>query len=435
MKVYQITEARRNPEQNPKVSINQEIDDYVAEENEPAYVSFTKVDKLGINPGSEYNTPLGIYAYPADYVQKETQNGQWMRALPFAGKSEYANLFRARDSDNIVDLVNMPALEARGYYKKLSEIWVKISSSKEVSEAAVIAKAPKKWDTPESKWKTAVDQIEKVINDSTKMALFPEYVGGRFWYITMTVAEMIAEKTGKKQIVIWNKLFRELGIDGCVDEGVGIIHSNEPTQAVFFSTDAIRDVKRVLNKWSPEEVEIGVEKGQKYKQKAQILAKQINQMTPDQIYSAFNTGNFDQHAINLIKIPGGRVQLLKRDPYLVQFINRPTTQEQVVAIRRDDNLLTDIAKRKKLSNAAVEYLLANQPANGVMYALSLAINEGFKLSLNAMLLAVEVNLDLLEATARRRPLPKQVVQLALRKFPTGRIPSWLVVEAHRYGLI
>ena len=51
MKVYQITEARRNPEQNPKVSINQEIDDYVAEENEPAYVSFTTVDKLGINPG------------------------------------------------------------------------------------------------------------------------------------------------------------------------------------------------------------------------------------------------------------------------------------------------------------------------------------------------------------------------------------------------
>jgi hypothetical protein len=415
MKVYQITEARKNPEQNPKVSINQEIDDYVAASSEPAYVSFTALDKLGINPGSKYNTPLGIYAYPAAYVQKETEDGQWMRALPFAGKSEYANLFRARDSDNIVNLDNMPALEARGYYKKLSEIWVKLSGSD---------------------WKTSVDQIEKVLNDAPKMALFPDYVGGRFWYITMTVAEMIAEKTGKKQIVVWNKLFRELGIDGCVDEGVGIIHSNEKTQAVFFSIDVIQDVKRVFNKWSPEESEMGVKKGQGYKQKAQNLAGYISAMNVDQIHAAFATGRMDPHAINLIKIPGGRIELLKRDPKLIQYINRSTTQEQVVAITQWPVLLSRLATYKKLLNSAVEYLLANNPSERVVSELSVAINNNqFKLSINAMKLAINININLLEFATYNQPLPKQVVQLALQKFPTGRIPSWLVVEAHRYDLL
>lgn len=415
MRITELIEARKNPEQNPKVSINQEIDDHVAASSEPAYVSFTALDKLGINPGSKYNTPLGIYAYPAAYVQQETTDGQWMRALPFAGKSEYANLFRARDSDNIVTLDNMPALEARGYYKKLSEIWVKLSGND---------------------WKTSVDQIEKVLNDAPKMALFPDYVGGRFWYITMTVAEMIAEKTGKKQIVVWNKLFRELGIDGCVDEGVGIIHSNEKTQAVFFSIDVIQDVKRVFNKWSPEESEMGVKKGQGYKQKAQNLAGYISAMNVDQIHAAFATGRMDPHAINLIKIPGGRIELLKRDPKLIQYINRSTTQEQVVAITLWPVLLSRLATYKKLLNSAVEYLLANNPSERVVSELSVAINDNqFKLSINAMKLAINININLLEFATYNQPLPKQVVQLALQKFPTGRIPSWLVVEAHRYDLL
>ena len=32
------------------------------------FVSFTTVDKLGINPQSHYDTPLGIYSYPAEFI-------------------------------------------------------------------------------------------------------------------------------------------------------------------------------------------------------------------------------------------------------------------------------------------------------------------------------------------------------------------------------
>ena len=69
-----LKEARRNPELNPKTSINQEIQDYVDSSTEPAFVSFTSLDKLGINPNSVHKTPIGIYAFPASYVLEKTKD-------------------------------------------------------------------------------------------------------------------------------------------------------------------------------------------------------------------------------------------------------------------------------------------------------------------------------------------------------------------------
>ena len=67
-----LSEARKNPGQNPKTSINaiiqkayDETTDMVTPTTKNLFVSFTTVDKLGINPQSHYDTPLGIYSYPA----------------------------------------------------------------------------------------------------------------------------------------------------------------------------------------------------------------------------------------------------------------------------------------------------------------------------------------------------------------------------------
>lgn len=76
--------------------------------------------------------------------------------------------------------------------------------------------------------------------------------GGMFWYITMRFAETLSSANSLKgnksnTIVEWNKLFRELGIAGCVDNGEGIIHTSEPSQAVFFSASNIDLIARVDN--------------------------------------------------------------------------------------------------------------------------------------------------------------------------------------------
>lgn len=63
------------------------------------------------------------------------------------------------------------------------------------------------------------------------MSYHSDMPGGRFWHVTMRVSQLLG---WKKAVVTWNKMMREMGIDGCVDNGSGIIHGSEQNQAVFF---------------------------------------------------------------------------------------------------------------------------------------------------------------------------------------------------------
>lgn len=412
-----LAEARRNPEQNPKVSINQQIDDYAGNDPEHAFISFTTVDKLGINPKSQYDTPLGIYAYPVDYVQEETEDGRWMRALPFAGKSEFATLFRS--SGNIVELDTLSVLEARGYYKKLSDLWVKMSGKD---------------------WKTSVDQVEGILNDAHKLALFPDYIGGRFWYVTREVAYLIAGVRNKdKATVIWNKVFREIGVDGCVDRGIGIIHSNEPNQAVFFSINAITDQKRVYNKWSPEAIGAGEDIGGTYKQfgntSRAVVAVMTKGGTAKEIYDLLVRGQLSPTAINHITIPGGRVELIKLKPDIVTSLNRPTVKEQVAAIVAQPDLIRILYNRGKLTDAVIVQILSNDPSPELILELRRVIVYGMKLSPVALKLVADVDLRILEYASSNQRIPRQVLAYVLSKTPIGQAPSWLIADAHTQGLI
>lgn len=239
MKSFEIFEARKNPEQTPKHAINdiviaatRETDSSVAD-TKNLFVSFTSVDKLGINPGSEYKTPIGIYAYPAEYVVDTVGEYASIASLPFAGTSPYVNLFNA--SGNIINIATITAADTRKYYRKIADLWVQLSGKD---------------------WKTSVDNVEDYTNDAGSKAKFPDYPGGQLWYVTMQAAEELFSKAwNTTPVVAWNKLFRSIGVDGVVDYtpegGTGIIHTNEPTQAVFFSVNSIENVKRYDNKYSP----------------------------------------------------------------------------------------------------------------------------------------------------------------------------------------
>lgn len=68
MKIQELSEARKNPELNPKVSINVKMANYAkANKGKKCYISFTVIDKLGVNPAvskgsKQYNTPIGDLA-------------------------------------------------------------------------------------------------------------------------------------------------------------------------------------------------------------------------------------------------------------------------------------------------------------------------------------------------------------------------------------
>jgi hypothetical protein len=62
------------------------------------YITFTAINKLGINPRSEYNTPNGIYTYP---LTKDILEQLKVGRLPFAQDQPYMSLVQPQDRDAI----------------------------------------------------------------------------------------------------------------------------------------------------------------------------------------------------------------------------------------------------------------------------------------------------------------------------------------------
>ena len=247
------TEARRNPEQNPKVSVNQRIQDHLDQASTlegtsvpNSFVSFTKVDKLGINPGSTFNTPLGIYSYPSFYVMELVGLNDSMSNLPFAGAtSEFANVFSAKG--NVIDLSNVSSKELNTLKDNIKKMYLRYAGVRK--------------NSPEAMEHT--EFLEDEVFDAAPSNARIKTKGGQFWWITMEVASVMIEHpeigskmfdswTPTKMPVSWNKVFREVGIDGCIDtQGDGIIHPEERVQAVFFSKQAIAESSRYFNRHSP----------------------------------------------------------------------------------------------------------------------------------------------------------------------------------------
>lgn len=298
MKLFDLFEARRNKDVNVKVSKMDALRKYAGQED--VFVTFTsdvgakshmgKTDpytdfgtyrrkgelhnasghKLGINPKSEYETPLGIYAYPIDYVLE--LDGK----VPFAHKEPFLNVFRS--AGNILNLSEVTS-------KDVAEMTAKLRQH-EVFKSLDVERA-KRWSKVSS-------------------------AGGQFWNITRIAAQLLAVKGSEDDLqyinysgkfgqhdesdeqdddddygydpqdddddqeddvheslneaasrrstsVQWGKLMRDLGYTGAVDFGSGIVHENEPTQAVFFSKEGVRLIEVIDNidpqaKWTQEQI-------------------------------------------------------------------------------------------------------------------------------------------------------------------------------------
>lgn len=237
MRIIDIIEARKNPEQNPKTSVNDVIyDELLKMKGDKSgystiggvtnlFVSFTKIPKLGINPGSTYNTPNGIYAYPAEYVMKTVGTDDPMNMLPFAGDQPWVNLFTVYN-----DVINIKTVSKTDYQ------WLISVLEKLFVKTGIM---------PENEFKDIVDNAD---TEAAKAG----YWGGQLWYVTMKIAEYLSKTRGGKRNNIWNSIWRRMGYVGVVDTGAGIIHEGEPTQAVFFDLSEIDVRTRVANKYSPE---------------------------------------------------------------------------------------------------------------------------------------------------------------------------------------
>ena len=415
MRISDIFEARKNPDQNPKTPINKIVNKAVnAAPGEVAgtanlFVSFTTVDKLGINPKSKYDTPIGIYAYPGEYVKRTVGGTKQMSELPFAGESEYVNLFNA--SGNIINVATITAPEVREYYKKIAELWAKISGMD---------------------WKTSVDHIERYINNAGTKAKFPDYPGGQLWYVTMMAArEFFSSAWKTTPPVAWNKLFRSIGVDGVIDYtdegGLGIIHTSEPTQAVFFTIKSVKNVKRYDNNYSPaltaHQQDYGKSQHEVVSKIASILQSSKD---PQFVYNTLVRVGFEY--FRLVKDKSIRKNLLSKNPHLIGRLPNATPEEQALVLNIDPEVF-------KLINKPDEKVLLNliKTDPGVFAyidgesVVNKLPNAGFDLQ------KFVIDNDIYQFQFFKRHDPK-AVKLALDKFTQYNTaqPKWLIKLAKAY---
>ena len=168
-------------------------------------MSFTMIEKLGLNPQSKYNTPqskynttLGIYAYQSVYVMEKTGLERPMSALPFVGNAPFANLFRARGK--IVNLSRMGQSEINEYKEKMIGIFLKYAG---ISGG----------DGEEGEIRELLE--ENVFVPSRRMVLVRS-PGGHFWSDTMLMSEFLGESnltqrswrvSTSRLPISWNKLY------------------------------------------------------------------------------------------------------------------------------------------------------------------------------------------------------------------------------------
>lgn len=182
---------------------------YLQKNPDASFASSSNVSgaKFGINPRSSFNTPMGIYSYPIDYVLSVAGNVPYQKNAPFIWVFE--------NNGNILDLSKYTESDLKRDMSKLGEVL--------------------NWDE---------DRIHTMSSGKSQS---PE---SRMWEVVRYMAWHIKGK----QTVQWAKLFRKIGYNGVVDWGKGIIHPNEPTQAVFFSKDNLKPLEMIRN-ISPREDE------------------------------------------------------------------------------------------------------------------------------------------------------------------------------------
>ncbi len=218
MKVTELlAELRRNPEVNQPINQREHLADYLRELGRSGAditnwaVSMTTQSKLGINPNSKYQTPIGIYFYPAKYFLKHADQG-----LPFMDDAPNLQLFRIEGP--VLDIDDVTDAE----YNQLVERLVSLAPQMRVSGPL----------------------LRGIIRDAVDGANVNS-AGGRLWYI---MYRMSGEGTGSGRAhVMWNWIIRQLGYVAVRDGGEGIIHANEPTQGMVVDPRAVQDHQQFKN--------------------------------------------------------------------------------------------------------------------------------------------------------------------------------------------
>lgn len=159
-------------------------------------VHFSPSEQLSFNLNPSHYDPIGIYVFPKNYVLQ----GGLEKNQGFASKY-YAFLIEETPNAKVLNL-NMSRQTAE-------ELLTKIGIDKSLLDS------------------------EEVYHKSSS-----DTPGHRFW----GVLEGVRNKNKLSRNMSWNSFFSKTGYNALYDPGLGIIHSNEPTQVVYLDHKAYKVV-------------------------------------------------------------------------------------------------------------------------------------------------------------------------------------------------
>ncbi|MCK9428527.1 MAG: hypothetical protein M0R17_00770 [Candidatus Omnitrophica bacterium] len=174
------------------------------EQDPDVYFSYRDINKIGINPKSKWETPNGIYAYNVEDMEGKVPE------YTSEAKNGYVYFIKPRPGTIKLDLQHYSEANLVNDLEKLKVLGFSSLEMHDI-ESGALFKSP----------------------------------GGYIWYATMEYS---------KNANNWNSLLRKLGYDYVVDHHRGIIHTNEPAQAVFLSPTSYNVIDVTLFDKTPSNI-------------------------------------------------------------------------------------------------------------------------------------------------------------------------------------
>lgn len=296
-------------------------------------VTMTELPKVGVNPRSDYNTPIGIYFYPGKYYLARALRG----GLPFQYDAPYIQILKLT-TDQILDLEKVTSASYDQAVKKL------------LSLDLVTRLSPGN--------QSKIQQFRKESANRTRV----KRPGGQLWYVLWQTSNLLEEEYHKSSHVIWNWILRQLGYKVVMDPGLRIIHQNEPTQGLILDSVGTYQWVKSIKNISKSDLEFRSEvkkkfgkmdnqKKSKFIQSLLLVSKlKYIQKYPQLIKFLTNASDINAvlgkgataAAIRYIPNPSEELQQTAvRASYghAIQWIKNPSEDVQITAVRLNGNTL------------------------------------------------------------------------------------------------
>jgi len=278
------------------------------------FVHLSDLEKIGIYPMSDFNTPVGVYTYPIKFVYETLTAGD---DLPFADDRFHFHVLKANSNIKVWNLDDR--YNSKHFDTDLEKL---IKFNQENGSDAT------------------KEELQRIIEDSSTKAI-KKSPSGIMWYILKESATMFNKhKSGAQNkrvysntpTLLWNYLIRVvLGYDLVNDtKGYGIIHPSEPLQAFFTSSRGYERI--ILGDHSassiPERIGNALKNGKydtipdDYKTDEQLV-RVVKQVNP--------------YYIKYIENPSDAVikAAVSVNPKVIKYVIEPTEEVQIIAVKQD----------------------------------------------------------------------------------------------------